>query len=1311
MSNLIPQDIIDRILTAADIVQIISEDVALKKQGVNYVGLCPFHNEKTPSFVVSPSKGIYHCFSCGKGGNVITYLQEARHLTFPEAVRGLGKRYNIDVPSIEISDEDRKKQQEKESTKIVINKAADLYEINLKRSPEAQAYLSSRKLTTATADRYGLGFAFNYNGLSKELIERGYESQYIIDSGVAYKSDEGTLHDSFYNRIIFPFYDNHGQVIGFDGRDITGNQPAKYKNTGDTLLFKKGNNLYGLYQARAAISKKDKVYIVEGQIDVLSMFQNGVDNVVAGSGTAFTDNQRRLLHNITTNIVFIYDGDAAGIKAAIKNLPQFIHDQFRVRCILLPDGKDADDIAKIQGEKLQEWLDKKEIDYVTYLGKTLLDKDDDEYQKVDKTKQILSVILQESEKVIIDKLYSKLYEITDYSIEQLKDMSSGINVPEAPDKFDPGFYGLDFIKDYIDPDDTVIHLVGNFQRFQKLIGEKQPYLFYHGMPSQGDIQELNQTTDRVIVHSPLMECDERKENSDCMMMKNLFKFGITVDICDQANQITGFIYYYIKYYAGIIQENDPTPETKNEYITRCAEMISYTRESIQTINMESWAGMLHLKQTALKEIIKPFNNERKSKRRIDRERGDVFNDLQAVDTDNVPEYVEKSEEYSTMLRRFNFYPLLNKDGTPVSYMFKNDSSSYHRVSDFYIEPLFHVFSSNKDENRRVIKLNSLYEKPVYVDWPSTAFVKLSTLQEMLVCLGGFNFESGTAQDYMRIWTYISHKFPKCTQIKVYGQQEEGCFLFANGILHQVDGSWKFEYCDELGIMKEGDTLFYSPSFSKVNVGNRSDDDPFKQEKYLVYTDTPEKKRTTFEHWASLMNEVYKINDNGKWALLFAIMCAFRSDIYPINRFFTSLFFIGPTESGKTQIAVSIRSLFVRPEASAFNLTSGTDAAFFSILEKFRDVPQIFEEYNDDMISDQKFQGLKDVSYDSNGKQKRKSATTNDVETTKVNAPVIILGQEAPQKDDNALTNRVVLCEVPKSDQLLEDHAQEIFHELKEYEKSGLSYLLIEILKLRPMIKEKFPTVWRSSMKEIQTIVEQETGSKSGDQTRIINTVSMFVAMMKILSSDVPGIQLPFTYEDFRRIAVDKIKNQVEMIVKTDKLAIFFNTIDYLIDKGSVLNGRDYKIEHLSSLKLKGGVDYTTPVPDTAILYMNLTGIHKMYEASLSRGDKPLTLTTLKVNIKSNAAYIGQVDGTKFRWYETKEIPMGGTYTDAVTGEKKPNMTVTRIREKQEKSTSAVVLNYDILKAYTGIDLERAVGKDEEPQEEKKQPEQDPSLPF
>ena len=1285
--NQISQEIIDRILDEVDIVSEISEDITLHKKGVNYIGLCPFHSEKTPSFTVSPSKGICKCFSCGKGGNVIWYRMQHDGLSYPEAIRELGRKHNIDIPIIELSPEQQQRQDERASAMIAITEAYNLFRNNLNATPEAQAYLAERKISKEIIDLYGVGFAFDYDGLSRTMLSKGYQQEHLIRAGVSYFHDEKKrLKDVFWQRVLFPYFNKTGQVVGFTGRAIN-DQSAKYKNTAETILFTKGKNIYGLYLARTAIQKEDKVYIVEGQFDVLSMFQAGIQNVIGGSGTAFTPEQRKLLHGITSNIVFIYDGDAAGIAAAEKNLQAFVSDAFKVRCVALPNGKDPDDMVKVKGDEFGQWLNKVEMSYVDFMSKTLFLKDDDEYQRLDKTKQILSIILKEKETIIRDSFLGTLAVNSGYDLDRVFELIDDTNIPEAPERFEAGFIGAEFAKDFIDPEEKEVHLVNDFSRFQALIGDKEPYLFYSGVPSINDIQELSQLAERVVVHSPDMDCNYRKENSDCLMMKELFKYGMTVDVATDT-KIKGFIYYYIEYYGALIVEESPTPEVQNEYITRCAEMISYAKQAIQTVNLPNWSELLGLKLSSMKELIKPFTNERKSKQKIDRERSDVYNDLMSVDTDRLPDYVEESEEYSRMLRRYGFYPLLNKDGVPVSYMFKVDHNSYRRVADFYIDPLFHVYSKNKEENRRVIRINRLYvNKPTYVDWPSSVFVKLTTLQEMLINEGAYNFEGGDAKDYAKIWNCVSYKFPKCSEIKVYGQQEENCFLFSNGIFHQVDGEWKFEYTDELGLTKHDDEIFYSPAFSKVNAGVRKDNDKYEQDRWLVYADTQPNKRITFQKWAALMDEVYKINDNGKWALIYAIMCAFRSDIFPLNRHFTAIFFIGPTMSGKTQIAVSIRSLFIKPEAPSFNLTSGTDAAFFSILERFRDVPQIFEEYNDDMISDVKFQGLKQTCYDGEGKQKRKSATSNDIESSKVNAPAVILGQEAPQNDDNALSNRVVLCEVPKRDSISEDHAQQIFQELKDAEKAGLSYLLLEILRIRPIVRSKFAELQKLCSKELQNKVEA-AGSRSGDQTRVINTVSMFLATCKMLTLYVPELKLPFTYGEFLELAVEKIRKQVDMLVKTDKLAMFFNTIDYLIDKGSIKCGRDFKIERPGRLKLKGGIEKIMQPADTAVLYMNLSNVHKMYVAAMSNGDKPLSLTTLEVNLNSHPAYIGQVSNTRFRWMEVKEIPVGGITRDPSTGESTNNMTMTRVMDTKEKQTSAVVLNYDILSKMMGIDFER-----------------------
>lgn len=1282
----IEESVIEHVLASADIVALIGEDVALRKQGVNYVGLCPFHGDRTPSLTVSPSKRIYKCFACGEGGNVITWFQKIHGLSFPEAVREVGRRCGVEVPQVEQTPEELAAEKKREALRAVLRETENIFAANLVQDDKAKSYLLSRGVGQDDMNRFNIGSASAYNALSKVLLQRGFTSENIVSSGVAVQDGRGQLRDTWWGRVMFPFYDYRGRVVSFTGRDITGEQAAKYKNGPETAIFKKDHHIFGLWQARQAIAREGCVYVCEGQMDVVSLSRYGVQNAVAASGTAFSEHQRKLLHAQTGRVILLLDGDAAGTKAAMKHIPALVAADFEVLCVALPDGMDPDDLARKHGEEVGKVLKKRTQSYVAYLSSKLFSGGDDAYSRRSKVQQVVSVIAMERDETLRRKFLSELSRPSGYDLDELGSILRESKLPERPETFHAGFYGLEFAASYIHPDLRELHLVRDFPRFQKLLGEEQPYVYVHGIPSHTDIQELARGVEKVIFHRPDMTADDRHESEDIRLMKELFTFGLTVDVSTEG-KISGFLYAYVRLYGGLIELSSPTPEQKNTYISRVAEMISYAPAPIQTVNMSTWAEILNLKVTALKEVLKPFAQERKANRKFQGERTD-YGDVLEFDTEKIPDYVASNEEYARMLRRYNFYPLLNTSGEPVCYMFRGESGNLRRVADFYMTPLFHIYSDQSEDNRRVVKLTSLFLKGVkYVEFPSKVFAKMSTLNEKLIEKGAYNMEGCTAADYAKIWACMSYNFPLVNEIKVFGQQEEGCFLFSNGVLHEVDGAWQFDYADELGLMAHGDMLFYSPAFSKVNSGMRKDADRYEQDRWLMYTETPKNKRITFARWAELMDEVYKINDNGKWAVIYAIMCAFRSDIYPINRLFTAIFFIGPTMSGKTQIAVSIRSLYIKPDAPAFNLNSGTDAAFFSVLERFRDVPQIMEEYNDDMISDNKFQGLKSVTYDGDGKQKRKAATGNDIETSKVNAPVILLGQESPQKDDNALSNRVVLCEVPKRDEINEDHARAVFEELKDAEKAGLSYLLVEVLKLRPVVREHFLRLQKECVKELLRDVEA-SGTRSGDQTRVINTVSMFLAMCRILTTYAPNLPLPFTYERFKVLAVEKIRKQVDMLTKTDKLAMFFNTIDYLIDAGKLKPGRDIKIEQPGRpIRLKGGRDYLLPSSDTRLLYMNLSNVHKMYASAMQGGDKPLSLTTLEVNLNSHPSFVGVVSGTRFRWQETEEVPSGG-FT-AENGHSVPDTSMKKVVRPREKITSAMVLNYDVLKAVMGIDFERS----------------------
>lgn len=436
-------------------------------------------------------------------------------------------------------------------------------------------------------------------------------------------------------------------------------------------------------------------------------------------------------------------------------------------------------------------------------------------------------------------------------------------------------------------------------------------------------------------------------------------------------------------YGDTIRNESPTTNVMDKYLDRIAEMIAEATEVTRTRSMKDWSKTLYLpSEKALKDIVKPYITRKRSKNKVEAERENL-DDVADVDGNTLPDYVEDNEEYKRMLSRYGFYPLLSKSkNEPVCYMFKNDSGGYGRVCDFFMTPLLHVYDKDPELNKRIVKITSMapeIRKAKYVEWKSSVFANMATFRAALVNEGAYNFENGNIKNYDKIWTWMSHQFKTCFQLRTFGQQKEDFFAWSNAIFHRNDkGDFEIKKVDNLGLVEHGGDLFYSPAYSEIYAYDRSDSDIFEQDRHLRYIDVPESRRITFAEWADLMNRVYRIEDNGKWAIIYSILCGFRSDLYPVIGNFTAIFFIGQTSSGKSQIAQSIRALYEVPSAPSSNLNQISDAAFFSILERFRDVPCIFEEYNDEEISDQKFQGLKAVTYDGDGKQKRRSATGNDI---------------------------------------------------------------------------------------------------------------------------------------------------------------------------------------------------------------------------------------------------------------------------------------------------------------------------------------------
>ena len=378
---MIPQDTVNKILDSAQILEVISDFVSLKRRGANFIACCPFHNEKTPSFYVSPSKGIYKCFGCGKSGTAVGFVMEHESMTYVEALKYLAKKYGIEVKEKEDSPEEIAARQRSESLYLVMDFAEKFFQESLK-TPEGRsigyAYFRSRGLEDSTIEKYGLGWSPKGGSVfSREALAKGYKEEFLTATGVSIKRNDGSLIDKFYDRVMFPIHSVSGRVIAFGGRTLRSDYKTanigKYVNSPETEIYDKSRSLYGIYFAKSEISRQDKCFLVEGYLDVLSMHQLGITNVVASSGTSLTVPQIRLIKKFTSNVTIMYDGDAAGIHAALRGIGLILKEGMNVRVVLIPDGDDPDSYSRKHTlEEMRKFLEDNEQDFITYKTDLLL---------------------------------------------------------------------------------------------------------------------------------------------------------------------------------------------------------------------------------------------------------------------------------------------------------------------------------------------------------------------------------------------------------------------------------------------------------------------------------------------------------------------------------------------------------------------------------------------------------------------------------------------------------------------------------------------------------------------------------------------------------------------------------------------------------------------------------------------------------------------------------------------------------------------------------------------------------------------------
>lgn len=599
----IDSNFIENVKSKLDIVDVIGSYITLTKAGINYKGICPFHNDSHPSMMVSKTRQTYHCFVCGEHGDVLDFLKKYNQITFPEALRMACKLADVEFPEQEATPEENAAYKLLESRRIAIAAAAKFYQGNLS---QAESFLKRRgyDYTDKTLAEYGVGYAPVGNVAMKHLTENGYNLQVLTDVGVLGKSQDGRSYDFFRDRVMFPFYDVSGRIVAFSGRIVTPNDNAgKYVNTGETPIFRKGQHIFGLYQAKRAIAKEGFAYLVEGQFDVITLHKYGVENVVGGSGTAFTDDQVRLILRFTQSVVMIYDADDAGMKAAVKNCELLLKAGASVKCIRLPKGYDPDSYGQLCKEETKKKLSEAIDTFPKAMKRMLVPRGCKDEAVIAAAMNTISNLIACVQDAGLRLEYMKtMARDFDTKMTILEDKVRDIrrNVDSVKkENLQHGIFGIDSLKENLRNNEPAV-VTSSIDTFMESYGDN-PIVYVAGTPSSTDIENLRRICCYFVTTEEGCSINTTTGEDSAYMatLAEMYKAGISQIRVMHEDKVESFIDFYIRIHGELLSGflGDKVP-----IITRCIELTSYAEETVITVNKNLYCSKLGLSKGQFDEM-------------------------------------------------------------------------------------------------------------------------------------------------------------------------------------------------------------------------------------------------------------------------------------------------------------------------------------------------------------------------------------------------------------------------------------------------------------------------------------------------------------------------------------------------------------------------------------------------------------------------------------------------------------------------------------------------------------------------------------
>lgn len=1229
---MISQETKNTILSTANITDVIGDFVKLQKKGANYLGLCPFHDEKTPSFVVNPSSQKFKCFGCGKSGNVISFLMDQEKYSFVESLQYLGKKYNIEI-NPDLSPEEKHFEDNVTAIKLLLQDAGKYFTDQLPQSKALQ-FLKEREISAKSISEFGIGYCPDtFKSFSEQAIKSGWNKSVLIN---AYLMSEEKENDLYRGRVIYPithpFY-NH--IIGFAGRTLktkaeieeyyqkSGNKISKFINPKDTVLYKKSNVLYNFYRAKKSMAKRDEALIVEGYHDVISYVEKGFENTVAPCGTVLTADQLRLIRRFTNNLNFLFDGDAAGIKAAVKSIDTALPMGFEVTITLLPAEEDPDSFArKHTPEEILQYHKENCFNSIQFLYNTFFKKDDLPAKRTENIKLITDLIAKLPDAVIREEYTKLLCKIADLKEEIINTEVKKKHVPVENPLIKPGaLFGFKEAANAIKTENCCNITSDNAEVIEQHLKGNENFVGYTDTIDKSVLKELRRITKDVIFSDRIDEQEytifknKFYDEIDFIVMCKLMiskGFNITITtktinhdypkntidlntLCENSDSCkeykTNFIDFYIQQLIGKIQVSNR--HTKTIALERSAEIVSFLSEtdritSIDLIKNFFKAKNISFSKSEFQKILQTYLKKNKST---------TDHKQVTINIDN-PDGLTEDQ-----LKCRNDYTLYFKDD---QIFFTTKDEGLKSFSNFTIEPILHTISVNNVQ--KIFQLHNIYGDTKMISMNTECLNSEVKFCSRLEEKGNFRFDGGKFE-LKRLKRYLMDQTVYSQEIEDLGWHRDGFWAWANGV-STTNG--EFIDIDDYGRVSVNKRSYFLKPFSELY---RDDKTVFVNERNFRYIETKSNINEFTKKYVEVFGDKAKLCICAYLTTLFSDFIFARKGKLPLINLF------GPKGTGKTEQATSLQYLFGE-KPDILNISSATPYASAYLMKIFVNAICVIDEYKNSIGID-KIEFIKSL-YNRHGRVRGSVKEGVNVEKIPVNSMVFLCGQQMPTADV-ALLSRCIFISNYK-DQHSQDE-KDMFNKFQDYCKEGHSNITNDIIQYRSLIENEWQDAFIQTEKDLKNMLTES-------DSRLIENNAIILATFRVLEK---AINVDFTYEEMLHLSVASITEQMNILQSSNELAGFWSTLVYMQDRGLIKDGDHFIIKHPVEEDLLTEVEgstieqHYTWTPYKTVLYIKWDGLYQLFaeQAVKIRQAEILPENSLKYYMKHSLAFIGTKKSMRF----------------------------------------------------------------------------------